>query len=70
MLQMKAVRMSNELSGQERSSQYPPHPETADFNSGWCMGITTAQGGREELALEPCHAQLLGFNKSAGFILP
>lgn len=40
----------------------PSQPETAaDFNSAW--------GGREELALEPCHAQLLGFNKSAGFIL-
>lgn len=46
----------------------PPQPETADFNSGWCVGITAARGWREELTLEPCRAQLLGFNKSAGFI--
>lgn len=29
-----------------------PQPETADFNSGWCTGITTPRSGREELALE------------------
>lgn len=65
----EAVRVNNELSGQERSCHSSSQPRTADFNSEGCTGITTAQGGREELALEPCCAQLLGLNKSAGFIL-